>query len=58
MTKFDNNNAKYINTSYIIFKTNFKYQHYIFYKKDFKFCFKSKIVDKLLNKFKNLIILY
>ena len=33
IVKFAYNNTKNINTSYIIFKLNYKYYFYIFYKK-------------------------
>lgn len=58
MAKFSYNNAKNTSINYIFFEFNYSHHFYIFYKKDFSSNFKLKIVDKLIKKLKNLIILF
>ena len=40
------------------FKLNYSYHFPIFYKENIDLCFKSKSVDKLLTKLRELIIIY
>lgn len=40
------------------FKLNYEYYFCVFFRKDINFYFKSKLANKLLNKLKNLIIVY
>ena len=53
MIKFDYNNAININIANIYFKPKYKYFFYIFYKEDFSFFLKVKILKKYFLNFKN-----
>ena len=58
MAEFAYNNAKNASTSYTLFKLNYGYYSYIFYKKDFDPCLKLKTVEKLFFELQNLITIY
>lgn len=58
MVKFVYNNAKNAITGYISFKLNFGYHPRVFYKKNVDLRSKSKSVDGLLNKLKEIINMY
>ena len=47
MIEFAYNNKKNTNISHIFFELNYRYYPYYFYKKDFDYYSKSKIVKKL-----------
>ena len=45
------NNIRNINTNYLLFKLNYRYYLYIFYKKDLNLYLKLKFIKKLITKF-------
>ena len=47
MAEFTYNNTKNINISHVLFKFNYRYYLYIFYKKNFNPYLKLKIIKKL-----------
>ena len=49
---------KNANTNYTSFELNCGFHLQIFYKKDVNICFQLKLVDKLINKLKKLMIVY
>lgn len=57
MVEFAYNNRKNTNTSYILFKLNYKYYPCILYKKNINPYSKSKVADKLLVKLKMIMII-
>lgn len=57
IAQFAYNNAKNVSTNHTPFELNYGYHPRVSYKKDFDFCSKSKAVDKLAGKLKNLMIL-
>ena len=42
----------------MFFKLNCKYYLYILFQKDTNLCLKSKLVTKLANKLKNMVLIY
>lgn len=58
MAKFVYNNAKNANIGYISFELNCSYYLYILYKENLDFRSKSKSIDKLIAKLRDLIIVY
>ena len=54
IAQFIYNNIKNININYILFKLNYNYHTYIFYKKNIDFYLKSKYINKLANELKKL----
>lgn len=58
IAKFAYINANNSSTGYIFFELNCDYHSYVFYKKYLDFRFKSKVVDELTDKLKELIIAY
>ena len=58
MIEFAYNNVKNSSFGYTLFKLNYSYHLYMFYKKNFNFNFKSKLADKLLIDIKELISVY
>ena len=56
IAKFAYNNAKNANTSYMPFELNYNYYPQMSYKKEVDSYFKSKLVDKLLAKLRELMI--
>ena len=58
IAEFIYNNCKNISTRYIFFKLNYRYNPTILFEKDTNLCSKSKLLNKLANKLKNLIIIY
>lgn len=55
MAKFTYNNAKNIRIGHILFKLNSRYYLYVFYKKNFDICLKSKTAKKLSFKLQKFI---
>ena len=55
MTEFAYNNAKNASTSDMLFKLNYKYHPYVFYKKNFDLHSKSKTTKELSSKLWDLI---
>lgn len=49
--KFIDNYAKNPNISHMFFEFNYKYNLWIFYKKNLDLCLKLKIIKKLFSKF-------
>ena len=58
MAKVIYNNIKNTSTRYLLYKLNYRYYLYIFYKNNINFYSKSKLVNKLAINIKNLIIIY
>lgn len=58
MADFVYNNTKNINISHTHFKFNYKYDFYIFYKKNNNFYFNSKSINELLGQLKNILDVY
>lgn len=58
MTEFVYNNAKNANINHMLLKLNCKYHFHVLYKKSINFYSKSKIINKLVWKLKNLIKTY
>lgn len=56
--EFIYNNAKNVIIWLIFFELNYKYHLCILFKKNINLCLKSKLINKLANKLKNLIIVY
>lgn len=49
---------KITNTRYIFFEFNYRYYLYIFYKNNINSCLRSKLVNKLAIKLRNMITTY
>lgn len=58
MTKFTYNNVKNINIGYIFFKLNYNFYLKVFYRKNVNFYSKSKLIDKLIAKLKDLVFIH
>ena len=58
IAEFAYNNSKNVNTSHTPFELNYGYYPQMLYKEEFDPRFKSKLVDKLLDKFRELMIVY
>lgn len=55
MTKFININVKIGNTGYTLFKLNYGYYFYIYFKNEINLCSKSYLANKLVKKLKDLM---
>ena len=55
MAEFTYNNAKNINTGYILFKLNCGYYSKLLFEKDVDFCLKSRFANKLAEELRELI---
>ena len=55
MAEFAYNNAKNASTGHTSFKLNYGYYPKVFFKEDVDFCSKSRFVNKLVQKLKELI---
>lgn len=55
---FAYNNTKNANTGYMLFKLNYGYYLCVFFKKNTNFCSQLKIIDKLLAKLRESMIVY
>ena len=58
MIEFIYNNIKNTNTKFTSFKLNCRYYLYISYKNNINSCSRSKLIDKLATKVRNLIAIY
>ena len=58
MADFTYNKVKNASISYMFFKLNYNYYFYIFYKNDLNPDFKSRAIDKLAGKLRELITFY
>lgn len=58
MAKFVYNNCKNANNSYISFEFNYSYHLYISFKNKVYLHFRSYLANKLVNKLKNLMIIW
>ena len=56
--EFAYNNTKYANTGYTLFKLNYEYYLYIFYKEDVEPRSWSNTANKLTEELRNLMVLY
>ena len=58
IAKFVYNNIKNVSIKYKSFRFNCRYHLHISYKNNINFYFRSKLVNKEVTKFKNLIAIY
>lgn len=58
IARFAYNNIKSASTGHAPFELNYNYHFCIFLEENVDFCYQSKLVDKLVNKFKDWIRIY